>query len=137
MAKSLQIQINSSYKRKKKLLEDTAVNAVKEKLEEIARYATNVSPVDTGAYVTSFSYTIGAGRPRGKSSLNKPTGVDAESAKVEGLSNLMRDISQIRELQDIKRIELRNGAPHAEYVENGNGNSRGHFVFTKIRGEFR
>ena len=47
-------------------------DAVKEELVSIAQSAVSFSPVDTGAYVTSFSFTTGAGRPRGKSSDNKP-----------------------------------------------------------------
>ena len=43
---------------------------VKYALEDIAVYTIDLSTptVDTGAYITSFSYGVGAGRPRGKSS---------------------------------------------------------------------
>ena len=68
---------------------------VKDQLIEIAQTAVNLSPVDTGAYVTSFSFLLGAGRPRGKSSDNKPKGQNAQAMRQEGLSNLMSDINKI------------------------------------------
>ena len=39
-------------------------------------YYKYITHVDTGAYITSFSYGVGAGRPRGKSSEGRPKGTD-------------------------------------------------------------
>jgi hypothetical protein len=78
------ITVNSSFYNKLKHLDDTVLDTVKGRLEDIARAAVDYSPVDTGAYVTSFSYTIGSGRPRGKSSDNKPRGANPN----EGITHL-------------------------------------------------
>lgn len=111
---------------------------VKRKLVDIAEYATlsQVSPVDTGAYVTSFSYAIGAGRPRGKSSLNRPK-ANKTQARQEGFNNLLEDINKIKDLSSVGNINLRNGSPHADFVEYGNHKSVGHAVFSKIKSKFR
>ena len=94
----------------------------------------SVVPVDTGAYVTSFSFSTGAGRPRGKSSKGKPR-TNPQAARSEGLSNLIKDLERIPSLLDTTSIVLRNNSPHAVAVEYG---GRGwktspYFVFTKLR----
>ena len=125
--------VNSSFHKKIKGLEVEVLGGVKERLEDIARTAVDYSPVDTGAYVTSFSYTIGAGRPRGKSSENLPKGQSLVGKQEEGYGNLMQDISRIKSIEDLDYIQLRNGSPHATDVEYGeNWHSSGYFVFAKL-----
>lgn len=126
---SAKINISNTFNQKMALLEQTAEDAIKDKLISIAQTATSASPVDTGAYVTSFSYSVGAGRPRGKSSLNKPKGQNPESKRREGLDNLITDINRIPNLLDSTSITLRNGAPHASDVEY----KHGYAVFAIVR----
>ena len=114
-----QFSINSSFHKKIKSLEEKVLGGVKGVLENMANSAVNLSPVDTGAYVTSFSYTVGAGRPRGKSSDNKPKNQNPQGKQDEGFSNLMQDISRIKDIKDLDEIQLRNRSPHAYDVENG------------------
>ena len=95
------VTVNASFYNKLKHLDAIAIGSVKERLEDIARTAVDYSPVDTGAYVTSFSYTIGAGRPRGKSSDNLPKGQSLEGKQEEGYGNLMQDISRIKSIEDM------------------------------------
>jgi hypothetical protein len=123
------LKVNASYKNKMQQIEQLAEDAVKDRLVEIAQTAVRHSPVDTGAYVTSFSYSVGAGRPRGKSSANKPRNQNPNSKRDEGLANLMSDITKLGELKGTTRITLRNAAPHAEAVETKHGYS----VFAKLR----
>ena len=123
------LKINPSLRKKFGALEQRAEDAVRDKLIDIAQTAVSASPVDTGAYVTSFSYTVGAGRPRGKSSKNKPTGQNPQAMRQEGFSNLMKDISRISSLKNTTRIELRNRSPHATAVEY----KHGYHVFAKVR----
>ena len=131
------ITVNSSFYNKLKHLDATVVDSVKGRLGDIARTAVDYSPVDTGAYVTSFSYTIGAGRPRGKSSDNLPKGQSLEGKQEEGYGNLMRDISRIKSIEDLDYIQLRNGSPHATDVEYGeNWHSSGYFVFAKLESTY-
>ena len=119
------------------LIEETEVTTeqfAERKLFDIAETAINASPVDTGAYVTSFSFNVGGGRPRGKSSENKPKKQDPSSKKQEGLANLASDIERAKNIGKIRTIELRNGAPHATDVEYGeNWKRSGYFVFAKVR----
>jgi hypothetical protein len=127
------ITVNSSFHKKIKGLEVEVLGGVKGRLEDIARTAVDYSPVDTGAYVTSFSYTIGAGRPRGKDSSNLPTGANVQGKQQEGYDNLMQDISRIKSIEDLDNIQLRNGSPHAEDVEYGEDwYGSGYFVFAKL-----
>ncbi len=131
------ITVNSSFYNKLKHLDATVVDRVKGRLEDIARTAVDYSPVDTGAYVTSFSYTIGAGRPRGKSSENLPKGQSLVGKQEEGYGNLMQDISRIKSIEDLDYIQLRNGSPHATDVEYGeNWHSSGYFVFAKLESTY-
>jgi hypothetical protein len=128
------ITVNSSFYNKLKHLDKTVLDTVKGRLEDIARTAVDYSPVETGAYVTSFSYTVGAGRPRGKSSDNLPKGANLQGERDEGYNNLLQDISRIKSIEDLDNIQLRNGSPHAYDVEYGENWSRteGYFVFAKL-----
>jgi len=126
--------VNASFYNKLKHLDDTVLDTVKGRLEDIARTAVDYSPVETGAYVTSFSYTVGAGRPRGKSSDNRPRGANLQGERDEGYNNLLEDISRIKSIEDLDTIQLRNGSPHAYDVEYGENWKRteGYFVFAKL-----
>jgi soluble cytochrome b562 len=123
------IDISKVFDEKIRLLEQTAEEAVRDKLIDVAQTATNISPVDTGAYVTSFSYNVGAGRPRGKSSKNKSRGQNPEAKRQEGFNNLVSDINKIPNLLDSPVIVLRNGSPHATAVEY----KHGYAVFARVR----
>ena len=124
-----QLKINPSLQKKFDQVEKLAEGAIRDKLVDIGETAVQASPVDTGAYVTSFSFAVGAGRPRGKSSANKPRGQNPEAMRKEGLANLVSDINRIPSLLDTTRITLRNAAPHAEQVEY----KHGYAVFAKVR----
>jgi hypothetical protein len=128
------LKINSSFYKKMEILDEYVEEYVSDQLVQIAQTAVNLSPVDTGAYVTSFSYSIGAGRPRGKSSDNRPKGQNAQAMRQEGLSNLMKDIGKV-DLKNTTRITLRNASPHAQDVENSGPTWRrsGYKVFAQIR----
>ena len=127
------LTVNSSFYNKLKHLDALAVGGVKDRLEDIARTAVDYSPVDTGAYVTSFSYTIGAGRPRGKSSDNLPKGQSPEGKRGEGYNNMVQDLSRIKGIEDLDNIQIRNGSPHSIDVEYGdNWYGSGYFVFAKL-----
>ena len=106
---------------------DMAVElAVKNRLEDIAEFTINLSlpTVDTGAYITSFSYNVGAGRPRGKTSEGRPKEADPQTMATEGLNNLLNDINSIQDFDYRDTITLRNGSPHAIDVEEGGPNWR-------------
>lgn len=124
------IKINNSFYNKLAKIEDDVERQTKEELFSIADYAISISPVDTGAYVESFSFTVGAGRPRGKSSKNKPK-VSREQATSVARNNLYGDAERFN-LETSNKITLRNNAPHARAVED----KHGYGVFTKVRNKF-
>jgi hypothetical protein len=136
-----QLKVMPSLQRKIDGLKALAEQQVERKLIDMAIDAVGLGtirvPVDTGAYVTSFSFNVGAGRPRGKSSKNKPK-ANEQAARNEGLSNLTQDLERIPSLLDTTRIELRNNSPHANDVERGEGwpKTNGYFVFTQLKRKY-
>ena len=72
--------------------------------------------VDTGTYITSFSFATGSGRPRGGSSHGKPRRQNPTSKGNQGLQLLYGDIAQL-DLSNTTMVSLRNGSAHAEFVE--------------------
>jgi hypothetical protein len=121
---------------------DEAVElGVKYALEDIAEYTISISvpTVDTGAYITSFSYGVGAGRPRGKSSEGRPKEADQQAMASEGLNNLLNDVNSIQDFNYKDTIVLRNGSPHAIDVEEGGANWRltqPYKIFERVRNKY-
>lgn len=135
MSQQATLKINNSFDRKLALLGQTAEDAARDKLISIAQTAVSLSPVDTGAYVTSHSFkTNTSSRGRGKSSDNKPRGQNPQAKRQEGFDNLMSDINAL-DLSSLTKITLRNDSPHAEAVEHGEfwPRANGYFVYTQIR----
>ena len=56
MAIQATLKVNPSLKQKMELVEQKAEDLVRNKLFDIAQTAVSLSPVDTGAYVTSHSF---------------------------------------------------------------------------------
>jgi len=117
---------------KMKLLEQTAEERAKDKLIDIAQFATSRSPVDTGAYVTSFSMKHSYSSGRSRTSNNKPRGQSPDAKRQEGLSQLLVDIETLRPLEN-DLIVLSNGSPHANEVEY----KHGYAVFSQVKDKFR
>jgi len=111
--------VNNSFHNKIKQLDDNIDDLFRETLEEVAVTATSMSPVSTGAFVTSFSYIVGAGRPRGKSSEGRPRvgELGKDTMREEGYQNLTSDISRIDFEKMSGSLTLSNGAPHAGIVD--------------------
>ena len=111
--------VNKSFHNKIKQIEDNIDDLFRETLEEVAVTATNSSPVSTGAFVTSWSYIVGAGRPRGKSSEGRPRvgELGKDTMREEGYQNLSSDISKIDFEKMSGSLTLSNGAPHADIVD--------------------
>lgn len=118
--------------RKLKLLEQTAEEQAKDRLVDIAQFATSRSPVDTGAYVTSFSMKHSYSSGRSRTSRDKPTQQSPEAKRQEGLSQLLGDIETLKPLEQ-PLVVLSNGSPHADVVEY----KHGYAVFTQVKDRFR
>lgn len=108
--------ISASIRRQ---VEEVVDEQFKEVLFEIADYAPSISPVWSGAYVSSFSFVptgSGAGRMR------KPTGEDNRAMRgsliAMAQANLRSDINSM-DLSGLRGVVLRNRARHARGVEHG------------------
>jgi hypothetical protein len=114
--------------------------AVKERLEKIANHAVDISPVDTGAYVESFSMVkAGQGGGRSRTSKGKLRQQNPEAKKQVAKEQLASDIAKFNIAEDLAtgqtKYTLRNRAPHARIVEDGEGWKKrgGYNVFAEIR----
>lgn len=112
------------------VVEDDAKDILYNLADDVIFWSTPT--VDTGAYITSFSFNVGAGRPRGKSSKNKPRRQSPQQKAAEGRENLQRDIDKLPNLINKEAVQLRNEAPHAQVVED----KHGYKVFAKVRREY-
>lgn len=136
------MSVQATMSRLKGRLNDLAEEKIEERLEDLADYATRISPVDTGAYVTSFSIKrAGTSGGRSRSSENKPRNQNPEAKKQEAYGQLLTDIQALNISDMIEngnvRITLRNRSPHARDVEDGaNWRSSGYHVFARIRRKF-
>lgn len=135
----MELKVSKSFYKKLDRLEEAAEDALRDKLNAVANDAVNYTlmstskkgktgAVDTGAYITSFSFAVGAGRPRGKSSKNKTRNVSASSVAGLARAQLQADISRA-DLKSSTRITLRNASPHAYYVEH----KHGYKIFAQLR----
>jgi len=122
----------AGVKKKMQLLEQKAEEEVKDQLIDVAQFATTRSPVDTGAYVTSFSMKHSYSSGRGKTSHNKPRGQDPQAKRSDGLSQLVGDIQALEPLEN-PLVVLSNGSPHASDVEY----KHGYAVFAQVKDKFR
>jgi len=133
----MKARVNPSLMKKMDLLEQTAEERAKDTLIDIAQFATSRSPVDTGAYVTSFSMKHSYSSGRGRTSNNKPRNQSPQAKRQEGLSQLVADIETLKPLEN-PLIVLSNGSPHAQSVETGEGWQRpGYAVFAQVKDKFR
>jgi|14BtaG_2_1085337.scaffolds.fasta_scaffold00618_12 hypothetical protein len=119
----MKITINKSFYNKREQLKEFPA----ERLEAVARNMAVDAPqlskyfVDTGAFITSWQITDGRrGRPRGRSSRGLPRRKGdqtfAKAMAQESMRQMQSDIAKI-DFYNTTRLVLRNGAPHARYVD--------------------
>jgi hypothetical protein len=140
MAKQTTLKVNKSFDNKLKKITEIAEEAIRDNLGNIANYAVAISPVDTGAYVESFSMlSVGQGGGRKKNSETEArrsrrvwenTASRKEFTGI-ALENLRQDIDKF-DLERSEKVVLRNRADHAQDVED----KWGYSVFTKVRNKF-
>ncbi len=136
MAKQSTVKINKgALDAKFKRAEELFGEKVEEKLVSLGSYAVQISPVDTGAYVSSFSI-----RPRGSSSGRRRTSEGKPSlttgakqgAKDSAKAALQQDVERFRDdILDREGAVLTNRSPHAQDVE------QDHLVFSRTKDRFR
>lgn len=126
-----QITINQSFYKKMDALRNNVKEKVWSKGEEVVSYAAAISPVQTGAYVESFSVVPrGAGGGRSRTSNNRPILADKEGKKIDEAARLRAEVRAIDPLEE-NGFTLRNRAPHANEVE------KQHNVVLRTRDRFR
>lgn len=125
-------------------LEQITGRKVEERLKDICQSALNLSPVDSGAYVESFSIgRAGFGGGRSRSSKGRPTNQNPEAKRAEAMGQLNSDIEAMNLektlMEGSPKFTLRNRAPHANSVENGSSEPDsswrrdGYHVFAQLR----
>lgn len=131
------VKVNKTLQQKIDKANGNIEEAIKDQLEHIANYAVAISPVDTGAYVESFSMIPagqGGGRMKSRSvradSVKKGT-ANRETFASEARANLYRDINKFN-LETSDKITLINRSTHARDVED----AYGYGVFAKVRNKF-
>lgn len=120
----MRIKINRSYQDKKISLKNLSGDALHMIALEMVKDAPHLSKpfVDTGAFITSWQIVDSRrrGRPRGKSSHGRPRrkgdGFFANAKAQESQEQLIKDVRKI-DFDSAPSIVLRNGAPHARYVD--------------------
>lgn len=126
-----QITINQSFYKKMDQLENQVREKVWSKGEEVVSYAAAISPVQTGAFIESFSVVPrGAGGGRSRTSNNKPILADKAGKKQEEAARLRAEVRAVDPLEE-NGFTLRNRAPHASAVE------AKHAVFLRTKDRFR
>ena len=88
-------------------------------LEKCAEFVVSDSPVDTGAFVTSWTITTSSGAGRSRTANNKLGGQDISAKHAEALTQLRSDIASIP--PTMPNIYITNRAPHARYVKSRSG----------------
>jgi len=134
------VKVNKTLQQKLDKAKGNIEEAIKDQLEHIANYAVAISPVDTGAYVESFSMLpAGQGGGRMKSSQTEKRRLhrvfDNTASREEFASkarkNLYGDINKFN-LETSDKITLINRSTHARDVED----TYGYGVFAKVRNKF-
>ena len=104
------VTISRSIKKFAKDIETFVAKGLKEAAEESATAAILSSPVDTGAFVTSWTISEKSNRGRSRSSKGRPKTTESEAME-QAFSLIEQDLSNIP--ADAKSIYLNNRAPHA------------------------
>lgn len=101
----------------RKEIDEIAEPQVKRIIKDVAEDALLYSPVDTGAFITSWSVVpSGSGAGRSYTSRNKPRNQSYEEKAGIARNQIASDIEAINVMET--NVVLRNRSPHAPIVEN-------------------
>lgn len=113
--------VTTSFRDKMSELDEQIAEDKRQELTDLSRdltkYCSNF--VQTGAFITSFSFTTGRGRPRGKSSHGLPK-ANKKAATNEAFDQLVSDLDKAN-LAEVDTLVLRNNSPHATSVDAKHG----------------
>ena len=92
-----QVTISPSFQAKMSKLDELVGDAVEDKLTSLGLYAVEISPVETGAFVESWSLRpIGSSSGRRRQREGKPP-KDTASAKAEARQNIITDAARFKD----------------------------------------
>ena len=113
-----QVTISPSFQKKMSKLEQLVGDNLVEKLTSLGHYAVEISPVDTGAFVESWSLRpMGSGASRRLSSEGRLP-KDYVEAKDKARQNISKDAERLKDrILNEGGATLRNGSPHAKDVD--------------------
>lgn len=123
------IKVSPTLQRKIDSINELTEDAVERKMLQVAEDIVRLSPVDTGAFVNSWSFKDNLGGGRSKSSKGKPRGRNKDSERGKSLNNLVNDIlktvdsgstrGSVRAGLEISAANyyFLNRAPHAKNVD--------------------
>ena len=113
-----QVTISPSFQAKMDKLDELLGEKIEEKLVSLGNYAVEISPVDTGAFVESWSLRpIGSSSGRRRQREGKPS-KDTASAKADARTNIATDAARFsNEIADKGGAVLTNRSPHAKDVD--------------------
>ena len=114
-----QVTISPSFQAKMTRLEELYGEKIEEKLVSLGLYAVEISPVDTGAFVESWSLRpIGSSSGRRRQREGKPS-KDTAAAKAEARDNIIKDASDYsKQIVEKGGAVLVNRSSDAKYVDN-------------------
>ena len=127
------VTISRSIKKFAKDIETFVAKGLKEAAEDTAMAAILESPVDTGAFVTSWTISEKSNRGRSRSSKGKPK-TTASQAMSEAADLIAGDLASIPD--DAKSIYLNNRAPHAGVALAGMGSRSTEEIVNLAKGRF-
>ena len=127
-----QVTISPSFQAKMTKLDELVGDKIEEKLVSLGNYAVSISPVQTGAFVESWSLRpIGSSSGRSRSSNGKPLKAN-EDAKADARSNIATDAARFKDqIVDQGGAVLTNRSPHAKEVD------KKYLTVTRVRDRFR
>lgn len=123
----LRVQVNRGLDGKFKKISDMLEGYKDRYLELMSAYIINVSPVDTGTYITA--HNLGSSEvPQTESSSGKPRKQPWEPFSEEGFNKLLSQVPNVG-----NQAVFSNGAYHADEVEY----THGYFVYTSAAREHK
>ena len=113
-----QVTISPSFQAKMDKLDELLGEKIEEKLVSLGNYAVEISPVDTGAFVESWSLRpIGSSSGRRRQREGKPS-KDTASAKADARNNIATDAARFsNEIVDKGGAVLVNRSSDAKEVD--------------------
>lgn len=129
------IEISRSLQEKIDSLSEIAENQVAEKLLEVSKTLIKYSPVDTGAFVTSWSLGTSPTAMRYESSKGRASSPWPAKTRGDALGNMVYDIGRLKKRFSFRRqlgtsagtFYFVNGSPHAVPVD------KNHAVIARAR----